>query len=179
VTNSYLLETEANYSGGIAGSSNNKIINCSVKNSTLAPTATSLGTIAGYLYKGEITNCYSSNNTISGESTYKGGICGFAQNGTITNCYVYANENVNGQFIGYASSTTLTKCYYDISKSTLALIKTSKSCTTNSNYIYKTNFTATSDSIPVYQLLNQWIGNNTTYLQWKADTTLPAVFITQ
>ena len=179
VTNSYLLETEANYSGGIAGSTNNKIINCSVRNSTLAPTANSSGTIAGYLYKGEITNCYSSNNTVSGKSTYNGGICGFALNGTITNCYVYTNENVKGQFIDYASSTTLTKCYYDISKSTLALIKTPKNCTTNSNYIYKTNFMATSDSIPVYQLLNQWIGNNTTYLQWKADTTLPAIFITQ
>lgn len=178
VTNSYLLETEANYSGGIAGSSNNKIINCSVKNSTLAPTATSLGTIAGYLYKGEITNCYSSNNTISGKSTYNGGICGFAQNGTITNCYVYTNKNVNGQFIDYASSTTLTNCYYDISKSTLALIKTSKSCTTSPNYKYN-NTSFTINNTPIYLLLNQWIGNDSTYLQWKTGTTIPAVFTTQ
>ena len=181
ITNSTISNEECLYTGGIAGYNNGEIINCSVKNTTISSSNEegSSGTIAGYLYKREIINCYSSNNIVSGESTYKGGICGFAQNGTITNCYVYANENVNGQFIGYAYSTILTKCYYDISKSTLALIKTSKSCTTNSNYIYKTNFTATSDSIPVYQLLNQWIGNNTTYLQWKADTTLPAVFITQ
>ena len=178
VNNSHLLETETNYSGGIAGSANNKIINCSVKNSTLAPTATSLGTIAGYLYKGEITNCYSSNNTVSGKSSYQGGICGFAQNGTITNCYVYANENVNGQFIDYASSTTLTDCYYDISKNTLALINTAKSCTTSPNYKYN-NTSFTINNTPIYLLLNQWIGNDSTYLQWKTGTTIPAVFTTQ
>ena len=183
ITNSELLNVICDYSGGIVGFTNNKIINCSVKNSTFELSSNSLGSIAGRLYYGEIINSYSYKNAISGNSSHNGGMVGIAENSSITNCYVYKNAyNVNktnrGLIIGTATKVNVTYCYYN-EGSSLKPIYTSNNCTFSSNDEITPDFTATSNNIPIHELLNQWIGNDTTYLQWKADTTLPAVFITQ
>jgi hypothetical protein len=170
-----LSNKESSYTGGIAGYTSGKIINSSVKNVTLESTTGSLGILTGYLYNGNITNSYSSNSTSTQSITHNGGICGYAQNSTIANCYIYSNINVKGQIVGTGDKSTITYCYCDQGP----LYNDNKNCTTPKNYIYKTDFTATSNNIPIHELLNQWIGNDTTYLRWKADTTLPAIFITQ
>ena len=182
INNSKLsIELNSNI-GGIAGITCGQIINCSVKNSQikrsqLNSAITSIGIITGYLYNnGKIINCYSSNNTISTNITHNGGICGHSLNGTITNCYTHSNNNVKGEIIGYGNKATVTNSYCD--KAPL-INEDNDNCVTKGNYKYNETFTATSNNIPIHELLNQWIGNDTTYLQWKADTTLPAVFITQ
>jgi hypothetical protein len=175
VSNSMLSNKESSYTGGIAGYTSGKIINSSVKNVTLESTTGSLGILTGYLYNGNITNSYSSNSTSTQSITHNGGICGYAKNGTIANCYIHSNINVKGQIVGTGEKSTITYCYCDQAP----LYNENKNCTTPKNYIYKTDFTATSNNTPIHELLNQWIGNDTTYLRWKADTTLPAIFITQ
>ena len=138
----------------------------------------SLGIVTGYLYKGNIMNSYSCNNTVNKKTTHNGGISGYAQNSTITNCYTYANQNVKGQVIGTGEKANALNCYCEQKP----VINDDKDCTTKGNYRYTSSFTATSNNTPIYQLLNQWVEsqetNSSIYLHWKADSTLPAVFVT-
>ena len=177
VTNSTLSNDKSSYTGGISGYTNGIIINCSVRNTTLEASLGSLGFITGYLYEGNIMNSYSCNNTVNLKTTHNGGICGYAQNGTITNCYVYANIDVKGHIVGTGSNATITYCYCD----QVPLINNNTGgCTYGENHKYTTSFTATSNNTPIHQLLNQWIEssntNKGTYIYWKEDPTLPAVF---
>ena len=178
VTNSTLSNDESLYTGGISGYTNGIIINCSVRNTTLEASLGSLGIITGYLYEGNIKNSYSCNNTVNQKTAHNGGICGYAQNSTITNCYTYVNQNVKGQVIGTGEKSNALNCYCDLGP----VIYDNTNCTNKGNYKYTTNFTATSNNTPIYQLLNQWIESQETnpsiYIQWKADSTLPAVFVT-
>ena len=178
VTNSTISNDESLYTGGISGYTNGYIINCSVRNTTLEASLGSLGIISGYLYEGNIMNCYSCNNTVNKKTTHNGGISGYAQNSTITNCYTYVNKNVYGQIIGRGEISNALNCYCDLGP----VIYDEKDCTTKGNYKYTTNFTATSNNIPIYQLLNQWIEsqetNSSIYIHWKAGSTFPAVFVT-
>ena len=179
VTNSTLSNDKSSYTGGISGYTNGIIINCSVRNTTLEASLSSLGFITGYLYEGNIMNNYSCNNTVNNKTTHIGGICGYAKNGILTNCYVYSNDNVKGHIIGTGDHTSITNSYCD----QLPFInKNEGGCTYGGNYQYTTSFTASSNNTPIYQLLNQWIEsqvtNPNTYIHWKADSTLPAVFVT-
>ena len=178
VTNSTLSNDESLYTGGISGYTNGIIINCSVRNTTLEASLGSLGIITGCLYEGNIKNSYSCNNTVNQKTAHNGGICGYAQNSTITNCYTYVNQNVKGQVIGTGEKSNALNCYCDLGP----VIYDNNNCTNKGNYKYTTNFTATSNNTPIYQLLNQWIESQETspsiYIQWKADSTLPAVFVT-
>ena len=154
-------------------------MNSSVKNATIESSTGSAGIITGYLNEGEVINSYSSNNKTSEKTTHSGGICGYAQKGTITNCYIYSNHNVKGQILGTGNYSTVTHCHCD--KNPLIKNNINKSCTAKENHKYTTNFT-TSDNTPVFQLLNQWIEEQTTYseifIHWKEHSTLPAVFVT-
>ena len=178
VTNSTLSNDESLYTGGISGYTNGNIINCSVRNTTLEASLGSLGIITGYLHEGNVTNSYSCNNTVNQKTAHNGGICGYAQNSTITNCYTYVNQNVKGQVIGTGEKSNVLNCYCDLGP----VIYDKNNCTNTGNYKYTTNFTATSNNTPIYQLLNQWIESQETtpsiYIHWKADSTLPAVFVT-
>ena len=162
-----------------------KIINCSVKNSTFELSSNSLGSIAGGLYNGKIINSYAYKNAISGNSTHNGGMVGISENSSITNCYVYkngykVNKTNRGLIIGTAKKVnSVTHCYYNEGSSIDIVYNMPQNCKLEHNDEITTNFTTTSNDTPIHELLNQWIGNDTTYLQWKADTTLPAVFITQ
>ena len=180
VTDSELSNEECLYIGGIVGYTEGEIINCSVKNTTIESSNGSLGVIAGYLNNGIVLNSYSSNNTTLGKASHNGGICGFAQNVSITNCYIYSNQNVKGQIIGTGNTATVTYCYCD--QSPIIYSYNKEDCNLNKNYKYNDHFITTATSTPVYQALNQWIDTQTTYtssfIQWKADTTLPAEFIT-
>lgn len=179
ITHSTLSNNDCFYTGGISGYTHGSIINCSVRNSTLEASLGSLGIITGYLYGGNVINNYSCNNIVNNKTTHNGGICGYAQNGTLTNCYVYSNDNVKGHIIGTGDHATIKNSYCD----QLPFInKNAGGCTFGGNYQYTTSFTATSNNIPVYQLLNQWIESQETnpsiYIHWKADSVLPAVFVT-
>ena len=179
VTHSTLSNNDSFYTGGISGYSNGNIINCSVKNTTLETSLGSLGIITGCLYEGNVMNSYSCNNTVNSKTAHNGGICGYAQNGTISNCYVYANIDVRGHIVGTGSNATITYCHLD----QLPLIKDNTGgCSFGKNYQYTTKFTATSNNTPIYQLLNQWIESQgtdkTSYIQWKKDSSLPAIFVT-
>lgn len=184
VNNSTLSNEESDYTGGIVGYTNGKIINCSVRNDTLESAKGALGSIAGRLYNGKIINSYSYKNAISGNSSHNGGLVGISDNSDITNCYVYkngykVNKTNKGLIIGTATKVNVIHCYYNEGSSLEPIYDMSNNCTFSSNDKITPDFTATSDSIPIHELLNQWTGNDTTYLQWKSDTTLPAVFITQ
>ena len=184
VTNSTLFNKESYYTGGIVGYTSGYIINCSVRNDTIESTLGSSGGITGGLYNGKIINSYAYKNAISGNSSHNGGIVGISDNSSITNCYVYKNgykinKTNKGLIIGTATKVNVTHCYYNEGSSLEPIYDMSNNCTFSSNDEITPNFTATSNNIPIHELLNQWIGNDTTYLQWKADTTLPAVFITQ
>lgn len=179
VTNSSLSNSDSDYTGGISGYTKGIIINCSVTNTTIEAPSGSLGIISGYLYEGKVLNSYSCNNTASNTTSHNGGICGHCHNGTITNCYIYSNKNVKGQIFGTGENPTVTFCYCD---NTPLYNSKPGTYTFNKNYIYTTNFTATSNNTPIYQLLNQWIESQdteqSTYIHWKKDSTLPAVFVT-
>lgn len=180
VTNSTLSSNDSFYTGGISGYTNGRIINCSVKNTTLEASLGSLGIITGYLHEGNIMNSYSCHNTVNKKSTHNGGICGYGLNGTLTNCYVYSNNNVKGHIIGTGKHAVITYCYCD----QLPFISSNEEgCSYGKNYQYTTNFTATSNNTPIYQLLNQWIESqdttSDTYTPWKEHSSLPAAFITQ
>ena len=184
VTNSTLFNKESYYTGGIVGYTSGYIINCSVRNDTIESTLGSSGGITGGLYNGKIINSYAYKNAISGNSFHNGGIVGISDNSSITNCYVYKNgykinKTNKGLIIGTATKVNVTHCYYNEGSSLEPIYDMSNDCTFSSNDEITPDFTATSNNIPIHELLNQWIGNDTTYLQWKADTTLPAVFITQ
>ena len=179
IIHSTLSNDDSFYTGGISGYTNGSIINCSVRNSTLEASLGSLGIITGYLYGGNVINNYSCNNIVNNKTTHIGGICGYAQNGTLTNCYVYSNDNVKGHIIGTGDHATIKNSYCD----QLPFInKNAGGCTFGGNYQYTTSFTATSNNTPIYQLLNQWIESQETnpsiYIHWKADSVLPAVFVT-
>lgn len=178
ITNSMLSNKESSYTGGIAGYTDGIIINSSVKSTIISSSNNDdhLGIITGHLNDGKIINSYSCNNTTSKNTNHNGGICGYVLNDTIMNCYIYSNHNVKGQIIGTGDNATVLNCYCDQAP---LINKDNENCNPKGNYKYNENFTATSNNIPIHELLNQWIGNDTTYLQWKADTTLPAVFITQ
>ena len=125
-------------------------------------------------------NSYSCNNTVNKKTTHNGGICGYGQNSTLTNCYVYSNNNVKGHIIGTGKDAVITYCYCD----QLPFISSNAGgCSYGKNYQYTTNFTATSNNTPIYQLLNQWIESqdttSDTYTPWKEHSSLPAAFITQ
>ena len=179
ITNSTLSNDKSYYTGGISGYTTGKIMNSSVKNATIESSTGSAGIITGYLNEGEVINSYSSSNKTSEKTTHSGGICGYAQKGTITNCYIYSNHNVKGQILGTGNYSTVTHCHCD--KNPLINNNNNKSCTAKENHKYTTNFT-TSDNTPVFQLLNQWIEEQTTYseifIHWKEHFTLPAVFVT-
>lgn len=179
IRNSSLSSNNSSYTGGISGYTKGQIINCSVQSTTIEAPSGSSGVITGYLHDGKVLNSYSCNNTISQKTAHNGGICGYSQNGIITNSYIYANKNVKGQIIGTGNNATVTYCYCD--KTPLYNSKTG-TCTFEKNYLYTTNFTATSNNTPIYQLLNQWIEFDNTepsnYIHWEKDSTFPAVFIT-
>ena len=179
VINSTLSNDDSFYTGGISGYTNGRIINCSVRNTTLEASLGSLGAITGYLNEGNIMNSYSCNNTVNKKTTHNGGICGYGQNSTLTNCYVYSNNNVKGHIIGTGKDAVITYCYCD----QLPFISSNAGgCSYGKNYQYTTNFTATSNNTPIYQLLNQWIESQETsqsiYIHWKEDSIFPAVFVT-
>lgn len=179
IRNSSLSSNNSTYTGGISGYTKGQIINCSVKSTTIEAPLGSSGVITGYLHGGKVLNSYSCNNTISPKSSHNGGICGYSLNGFITNCYIYSNKNVKGQIVGTGENATVTFCYCE--KTPLYNSKTGI-CTFEKNYLYATNFTATSNNTPIYQLLNQWIESTGTeasnYIHWEKDSTLPAVFVT-
>ena len=182
VTDSRISNEECLYIGGIVGYAEGKIINCSVNNTTMESSNGSSGAIAGCLNNGIVINNYSSNNTSSEKTTHNGGICGYAQSSIITNCYTYANHNVKGHVVGTGkNNTTVTYCYCDQGPVVYSYNK--GDCIIDLNYKYYEDFTATSNNIPVYQLLNQWIETQTTYagpfIQWKEDSILPALFVNQ
>lgn len=168
VINSTLTDEESVYTGGIAGYTIGKIINCSVTNTTLDSSIASLGFITGYLNKGKIINSYSFKNTIKGKTNSRGGITGYSTSSIITNCYVYKNSyndqiKNKGLIIGSATNTTVEYCYYNPSTTIDIIYNMPNNCTMNSNYEISTSFTSTEKNTPVYQLLNQWIEEQTTY----------------
>ena len=182
VTNSTLSNDDSFYTGGISGYTSGRIINSSVKSTILEASIGSLGIVTGYLYEGYVMNSYSCNNTVNNKTTHNGGICGYAQSSTITNCYTYANQNVKGHVVGTGkTNTTVTYCYCDQGPVVYSYNKSD--CNIDLNYKYHEDFTATSNNIPVYQLLNQWIEsqetNQSSYIHWKGDSILPALFLNQ
>jgi len=180
INNCSLTNNYSSYTGGIVGQARkgSSIINCSVCNTTITNIEMELGSITGYLAEGNILNCYIYNNKVLGDN-YRGGICGYSNNGQITNCYVYKlsldSNTKKGIFIGKATKTTLSFCH-SVSTSSLSLIKEASSCTTTPNYKFTTDFKDAETNTPVFELLNQWVGEQNNYNRWQADDNLPAVF---
>lgn len=178
--------------GGVVGYSYGTIINCSVKKTTLKSKNFACGGIAGNS-QGNIINCFSANNSITGTgtSTNSGGICGrseFEIPTTITNCYVYALQvrKVNGGlFYGIAKNSIINHCFYTTGSTTYAstFIGKGSNNQTENNFLYQPDFTI--NSIPVYQLLNEWITDTAptlyptfTFTHWTSGgKDLPAIFI--
>ena len=181
INNCNLTNNHSSYTGGLVGQARkgSSIINCSVCNTTIKNTEMELGSITGYITEGKIINCYAYNNKITGKK-YRGGFCGYSSKGEIMNCYIYkitfdSNNSNKGLFVGNtANNTILTNCYYDTSSP--ALIKNG-SYTTESNYKFTTDFKDTETNTPVFELLNQWVGEQTNYNRWQPDDNLPAVFV--
>lgn len=178
VTNSTLSTDENTDIGGIAGVLTGQIINSSVAYCKLTATSSEslLGGISGNVGSGKIINCCTYQNTISGKGNNRGGITGQLYNSTLTNCYVYKNSydsyaTGKGMMVGYGYKSTISYCYHDKTP----LVKGESNCTTRESYVYTTQFTATDNKTPVYQLLNQWITNDI-YTKWKESPTLPAIF---
>lgn len=178
VTNSTLSTDENTDIGGIVGVLTGQVINSSVAYCKLTATSSEnlLGGISGNVGNGKIINCCTYQNTISGKSNNRGGITGQLYNSTLTNCYVYKNSydsyaTGKGMMVGYGYKSTISYCYHDKTP----LIKGESNCTTRESYVYTTQFTATDNKTPVYQLLNQWITNDI-YTKWKESPTLPAIF---
>lgn len=178
-------------SGGIVGDlRGGKIINCHALNIRLIGNS-STGGIAGYSY-GKILNCFSANNNIKGKDN-SGGISGKSNNGSstiIANCYVYANTitttGKKGLFFGVASNSTVTQCFYSPQFALIGDGISSTNNTVSQNTLYHSDFTDKT-SIPIYQLLNQWIDETAptlypdyTFTRWTDDgENLPAVFVSE
>lgn len=178
--------------GGLVGYSYGTIINCSIKKTTLKSKNFACGGIAGNS-QGNIINCFSANNSITGTGTdtNSGGICGrseFEIPTTITNCYVYALQvrKVNGGlFYGIAKNSIIDHCFYTTGSTTYAstFIGKGSNNQTENNFLYQPEFTV--NSIPIYQLLNEWITDTAptlypafTFTHWTSGgKDLPAIFI--
>lgn len=178
--------------GGIVGHSYGTIINCSVRSTTLKSKNFACGGIAGNS-QGNIINCFSANNSITGTGTdtNSGGICGrseFEIPTAITNCYVYALQvrKVNGGlFYGIAKNSIINHCFYITGSTTYAstFIGKGSNNQTKNIFLYQSDFTV--NSIPVYQLLNEWITDTAptlyptfTFTHWTSGgKDLPAIFI--
>ena len=162
--------------GGIVGHTYGTIINCHVKDITLKSKETSCGGIAGYS-QGNIINCFSANNNITASSSNSGGISGrsnFELPTNIINCYIYnlkISKTKGGLFYGTANNSTITHCFYLHTSNSYAsaLTGSGKNNQTTGNFSYQPDFTY--NSIPVYQLLNQWITETAPLLYPKLSFT--------
>lgn len=176
--------------GGIAGMSKGSIINCLVANMEITSGENSCGAITGYS-QGHILNCGSVNNIMESKSYY-GGISGNSSSEIpthINNCYVYnitASKANGGLFYGTAKKSVYSNSFYETSKSNIKyLIKDGNNNTKTNIFKYESDFTY--NSIPVYQLLNQWIDETAptlypdyAFTRWKdGGESLPAVFVTE
>lgn len=176
--------------GGIAGMSKGSIINCLVANMEITSGESSCGAITGYS-QGYILNCGSVNNIMKSKSYY-GGISGNSSSEIpthIDNCYVYnitASKANGGLFYGTAKQSVYSNSFYETSKSNIKyLIKDGTNNTKTNIFKYESDFTY--NSIPVYQLLNQWIDETAptlypdyTFTRWTdGGESLPAVFVTE
>ena len=177
--------------GGVAGTSTGQIINCYVKNINIDIDYSTNSKVyakpAGGLVgssQGLILNCYSTNNTIKNRGNYNGGICGSTSAmAHIENCYVYSIDQIatKGLLAGKADDSFFLHNYYD--NTTVPLIGKSNSTQTSQNVPYTNTFT-NKTSIPIYQLLNQWIDETAptlypdyTFTRWTdGGENLPALF---
>lgn len=176
--------------GGIAGVSKGSIVNCLVANMKITSGENSCGAITGHS-QGYILNCGSVNNKIESK-TYYGGISGNSSSELptyINNCYVYnitASKTNGGLFYGTAKNSTYSHSFYETSKSNIQyLIKENNNNIKTNIFKYESDFTY--NSIPIYQLLNQWIDETAptlypdyTFTRWTdGGENLPAIFVTE
>lgn len=186
VENGVLNSTEQQTpTGGIVGYSYGNIVNCSAKDMTIQGNNNFCGGIVG-ISQGNIINCFSANNNIAGTGS-NGGICGKSipnLTTSIYNCYVYAlqiKKLKGGLFYGTATNSTVAHCFHP--NTSLALIGSGSSNQVTNNYIFLSDFTY--NSIPIYQLLNEWIDSqahilypNFTFTHWTdGGSDLPAIFL--
>lgn len=171
VQNSSIYSATIGMIGLICSSSGGKIINCYTKNDTIKVSAeTYAGAIAGSA-DGYILNCYTYDNRFSVlSSRYKiGSITGSSTYNTkltIENCYIYHKQsNSNwGAAVGLPYKVTLNNFFHNKGKAFYD--KTSDKAKT-----YDSSFCI--DDIPITDLLNIWIGEDTTFNTWTMSNGIP------
>lgn len=109
------------YVGGLAGSNEGKITNCSsnviigtAPTKSVAPSNYSFGGLVGQNY-GTITGCHST-GAVYGSVDYVGGLIGYNNGGTIVNSYSTGNVNGGtynyvGGLVGRSLNGTITGCH--------------------------------------------------------------------
>lgn len=186
--------TQNTPTGGLVGDlRGGTIINCYIQNAQITGKL-STGGVVGNSY-GTILNCFSASNSVTSEGGNSGGISGksdFNNPTTINNCYVYnlkVKKAKGGLFYGIitTNNSTISHCFYNRNYATYAdlLIGSGSNNQNTNNYKFQSDFTY--NSIPVYQLLNQWIDETAptlypdyAFTRWKdGGESLPAVFVTE
>lgn len=171
VQNSSIYSATKGMIGLICSSSGGKIINCFTQNNTIKVSAeTYAGGIAGSA-DGRISNCYTYYNqfSIPNGSYILGGITGSSTYNTkltIENCYIYHKQNSTnwGAAVGLPYKVTLDNFFHNKGKAFYD--KASDKAKT-----YDANFCI--DDTPITDLLNAWIGENTTFNPWTMSNGTP------
>lgn len=171
VQNSSIYSATKGMIGLICSSSGGKIINCFTQNNTIKVSKdTYAGAIAGSA-DGRISNCYTYYNqfsvpndsyklgSITGSSTYNTKL-------TIENCYIYHKQNSSnwGAAVGLPYKVTLNNFFHNKGKAFYD--STSEEAKT-----YDASFCI--DGISITDLLNAWIGENTTFNSWTMSNGIP------
>ena len=99
VQNSTILGS-SNWVGGLSGSVDGSIINCSVKNSNIQGLESFVGGLVGDGSGGIASLSFVNNSIVTGNS-YIGGLIGYHKTGNINSCFVL-NSTINGtsQYVG-------------------------------------------------------------------------------
>ena len=171
VQNSTINSAQTGIIGLICSSSGGKIINCFTQNNTIKVSeGTNGGSIAGSA-DGYILNCYTRDNQFSTSAkSYKiGSITGSSTYNTkltIENCYIYHKQNSSnwGAAVGNPNKVTLNNFFHNKGKAFYN--KTSDKAKT-----YDASFCI--DGNPITDLLNTWIGEDTTFNTWTMSNGIP------
>ena len=173
VSNSTIYSVESGSAGLIASSSNGNIVNCYSQNNTIHVQSYSwIGGIAGTA-DGNIFNCFTQNNTFKekGSKQRIGCIVGASTGRSllnIENCYINHSKSNNywGAAIGQANKVKILGFYYN--KSPYYYEKTSTTATNPLKY----DSSYCIESVPVTQVLNEWVMNANkefTFKNWKLE----------
>lgn len=87
------------YAGGIAGTNNGVIQNCSV-NGTVTGSSDNIGGLAGFNDNGWIMNSGSTGDVTGGTFTNVGGLVGLNQEGSIIGCFASGDVSSNNGYVG-------------------------------------------------------------------------------